>query len=181
MGTNWLPLVNCIVETTYPMPILSHPNARISPLADMEESVRGTNYFIGAGTTIDSFVKFKPAGGSGDIIIGERVTINSGCVLYSGNGITIGNDVAIAANCVFAPVSHEYSDRGRLIRDQRFRPSRNGIVIESDVWIGAGAVLLDGALVREGAVIGAMSLVRGEVAAYSVSGGNPLKVLGWRR
>ena len=105
------------------MPTLSHPDARISPLADIEESVLGTKYVIGAGSVIDSFVKFKPAGGSGDIIIGERVVINSGCVFYSGNGIIIGNDVAIAANCVLAPVSHEYGDRSRLIREQRFRPA----------------------------------------------------------
>lgn len=163
------------------MPILAHADARISPLADIEESVRGTNYVIGANSVIDSFVKLKPAGGSGDIVIGERVVINSGCVLYSGNGITIGNDVAIAANCVLAPVNHEFRDRGRLIHEQRFRPSRGGIVIEDDVWIGAGVVLLDGAIVRRGAVIGAMSLVRGEVSPYSISAGNPVKILGWRQ
>ena len=57
---------------------------------------------IGADSTIDSFVKFKPAGGKGDIKIGERVYINSCCVLYSGNGISIGDDVLISANCTIA-------------------------------------------------------------------------------
>jgi acetyltransferase-like isoleucine patch superfamily enzyme len=47
-------------------------------------------------------------------------------------------------------------------------------VIEDDVWIGANCVLLDGALLRRGCVIGAGSLVRGEVEAYSVQAGNPL-------
>jgi hypothetical protein len=45
--------------------------------------VRGTRIVIGALSSIDSFVKFKPAGGSGDVVIGERTTINSGCVLYT--------------------------------------------------------------------------------------------------
>ncbi len=55
-----------------------------------------------------------------------------------------------------------------------------GIVIEDDVWIGAGCVFLDGAIVRKGAVIGAMSLVRGEIAAYSINAGNPLRQYGFR-
>ncbi|MFZ1109707.1 MAG: acyltransferase [Rhodomicrobium sp.] len=163
------------------MPIQADPEARISTLADIEESTQGTRFIIGAGSVIDSFVKVKPAGGKGDIVIGARVIINSGCVLYSGNGITIGNDVAIAANCVLAPVNHAFSERERLIRDQRFQPSRGGILIEDDVWIGAGCVLLDGAILRRGAVIGAMSLVRGEVPAYAIQVGNPLQHRGWRR
>ncbi len=163
------------------MTIEAHPEARISPLADIEDSKRGTRFIVGAGSVIDSFVKVKPAGGSGDIVIGERVTINSGCVLYSGNGIVIGNGVAIAANCVLAPVNHAFSERDRPIIEQRFQPSRGGIVIEDDVWIGAGCVLLDGAILRRGVVIGAMSLVRGEVPEYAIRSGNPLQHRGWRK
>lgn len=157
-----------------------HPEARISAQADIEDSTRGTRIVVGAGSVIDSFVKIKPAGGTGDVLIGARVTINSGCVIYTGNGLTIGNDVAIAANCVFAPVNHAFADKNTLIREQRFLPSKGGIVIEDDVWIGAGCVLLDGAVLRRGCVIGAMSLVRGEVPAYGIYGGNPLRKLGER-
>lgn len=162
------------------MSLLADPTARISPLADIEESVRGTVVRVGAESVIDAFVKVKPAGGIGDVVIGARTVINSGCVIYSGNGVTIGDDVAIAANCTFASANHAFADRHRLIREQRFQPSRGGILIEDDVWIGAGVVLLDGAIVRRGAVIGAMSLVRGEVPAYSVQIGNPLRFVKWR-
>lgn len=162
------------------MPLEFDPTARISPLADIEESQRGTVYRIGAGSMIDSFVKIKPVGGNGDIIMGERVMINSGCVLYSGNGITMGNDVSIAANCVFAPVNHAYADKNTPINQQRFLASKGGIIIEDDVWIGAGCVILDGAILRRGCVIGAMSLVRGEIEAYSINAGNPLQKKGMR-
>jgi len=156
-------------------------SARISPLADIEDSVRGTHIVVGAHSVIDSFVKVKPAGGSGDLVIGEHVTINSGCVLYTGQGIRIGNHVAIAANCTFAPVNHAYKDKSRLIRDQGFLPGKGGIVIEDDVWIGANCVLLDGAVLRRGCVVGAGSLVRGELAAYTVYAGQPLRVVGERQ
>ncbi len=156
------------------------PSARISPLADIEDSVRGSRITVGAHSVIDSFVKVKPAGGSGDLLIGEHVVINSGCVLYTGQGITIGNHVAIAANCTLAPVNHAYQDKSRLIREQGFLPGKGGIVIEDDVWIGANCVLLDGAVLRRGCVVGAGSIVRGELAAYTVYAGQPLRVVGER-
>lgn len=151
-----------------------HPEARVSPLADIEDSVRGTLIRVGASSVIDSFVKVKPAGGNGDLVIGEHVTVNSGCVFYTGNGITIGNEVAIAANCTFAPVNHNFSDTETPIIRQGFAPSRGGIVIEDDVWIGANCVILDGVVIRRGCVIGAGSIVRGELDAFGVYGGNPL-------
>lgn len=158
-----------------------HPEARVSSLADIEDSVRGTNIIIGARSVIDSFVKIKPAGGMGELVVGTDSVINSGCVLYTGNGIRIGQGVAIAANCTFAPVNHEYRRRDTPIREQGFRPSKGGIVIEDDVWIGANCVVLDGAILRRGCVIGAGSIVRNDVAAYSVQAGNPLILLGWRQ
>jgi len=157
-----------------------HATARVSPHCDIEDSVRGSRIVVGARSVIDSFVKIKPTGGSGDLVIGEQSVVNSGCVLYTGNGISIGNHVAIAANTTFAPVNHAFRDRARLIAEQGFQPSRGGIVIEDDVWIGANCVLLDGAVLRRGCVIGAGSLVRGEVAAYTVNAGNPLVQLGKR-
>lgn len=161
--------------------IVIHPEARVSPMADIEDSVRGTRIEIGARSVIDSFVKIKPAGGSGDLVIGERTVINSGCVLYTGQGLRIGNDVAIAANCTFAPVNHAYQDKSIPINQQGFLPGKGGIVIEDDVWIGANCVLLDGAVLRKGCVVGAGSVVRGEVAAYRIVAGNPLRQIGERQ
>ncbi|PDT85013.1 acyltransferase [Sinorhizobium sp. BJ1] len=157
-----------------------HPTARISPLSDIEDSVRGTRIVVGEASVIDSFVKIKPAGGFGDLEIGRFCYINSGCVFYTGNGISIADNVLIAANCTFAPVNHAFKDKDRSIREQGFEPSRGGIVVEEDVWIGANSVILDGAILRKGCVIAAGSIVRGEVEAYAICGGNPLRRLGER-
>ena len=155
--------------------------AFVSPLADIEDSVRGSRIVIGDGTRIDAFVKVKPAGGSGDITIGANTHINSGVVIYSGNGVTIGDNVLVAANCTLAPVNHEFRRCDALIVEQRFQPSRGGIVIEDDVWIGANCVILDGATLRTGCVIGAHSLVKGEISAYSINVGCPLRCAGFRQ
>ena len=160
---------------------LIDPAAYVSPLALLDDSIRGSTLSIGAGTRIDAFVRIKFAGGLADVSIGDHCEVNSGCVFYSGNGIAIGNAVLIAANVVFAPTNHAIADPERLIRAQGFAPSRGGITIEDDVWIGAGTVLLDGAHVGRGAVIGALSLVRGTVAPYDIVAGSPLRILGSRK
>lgn len=155
--------------------------ARVSPSADIEESVRGSKIVIEAGVVIDSFVKIKPAGGVGDVVIGKNTYVNSGTVIYSGNGIHIGENVLIAANCTLAPVNHQYSARDQRIALQGFAPSKGGIIIEDDVWVGANTVILDGAIIRKGCVVGALSLVRGELEAYGVYVGNPLTKTGQRQ
>jgi len=156
------------------------PSARISALADIEDSQRGSRIVIEDDVVIDAFVKIKPAGGSGDLVIGRGSVINSGCVLYTGNGIRVGRNVLVAANCTFAPTNHEFADRTTPIRQQGFQPSRGGICIGDDVWIGANTVLVDGAQVGGGSVIGAASLVRGTLPEFCIAFGVPAEVRGWR-
>jgi virginiamycin A acetyltransferase len=155
--------------------------ATVSPLADIEDSVRGSRITIEDGVMIDSFVKIKFVGGAGDVLIGRNSYINSGTVIYSGNGVRIGENVLIAANCTIAPVNHEFRDRSKTIKMQRFMASKGGIVVEDDVWIGANTVILDGAVVRKGCVVGALSLVRGELEGDGIYAGNPLIKIGNRR
>jgi virginiamycin A acetyltransferase len=157
-----------------------HPSARVSPLADIEDSTRGTRIVVGPRTVIDSFVKIKPVGGAGDVIIGAGCYLNSGVVIYSGNGIQMGDGVLIAANCTLAPVNHEFFDRSRAIREQGFGESKGGIRVGADVWLGAGCVILDGADIGEGCVVGALSLVRGSLPPYSVCAGRPAAPIGQR-
>jgi acetyltransferase-like isoleucine patch superfamily enzyme len=160
--------------------LIISPEARVSALADIEDSTRGSRIVVEAGAVIDSFVKVKPAGGSGDVIIGPGSFVNSGCVLYTGHGITIGANVLIAANCTLAATNHEFRDPTRPIREQGFAASRGGIVIEDDVWVGANSVLLDGAILRRGCVVGAGAVVRHELPPYSINVGAPARTVAWR-
>lgn len=157
-----------------------HIDSKISKLCSIEVSNKGTHTTIGANSIIDDFVKIKHVGGIGNIRIGENVYINSGTVLYSGNGITIGNHVLIGPNCSLVPVNHAFRDKNSLIINQGFEASKGGIIIEDDVWIGANVVILDGAIIRKGAVVGANSLVNSELEAYSISYDSPCKTVGYR-
>jgi acetyltransferase-like isoleucine patch superfamily enzyme len=156
------------------------PLARVSPLADIERSVRGNQVVVADNVTIDSFVKIKFAGGDGDVSIGQASYLNSGVVIYSGNGVRIGEGVLVAANSTFAATNHAYRERDRTIIEQRFMPSKGGIVVEDDCWIGANCVLLDGTHLRRGCVVAAGTVLKGEWPEYAMIAGNPAKIVRYR-
>jgi acetyltransferase-like isoleucine patch superfamily enzyme len=53
--------------------------------------------------------------------------------------------------------------------------------VEDDVWIGSNCVLLDGAILRQGSVVGAGMIIRDEIPEYSIYAGNPARLIGWRK
>jgi acetyltransferase-like isoleucine patch superfamily enzyme len=63
---------------------------------------------------------------------------------------------------------------------QRFRPSKGGILVEDDVWIGANSVILDGAILRRGCIVGANSVVSGDLQPFSINFGAPARFIRWR-
>lgn len=151
--------------------------AEISGDARIIPSVRGTKIVIGAHTHIYEFVVIKAVGGDGDVTIGENCYINPNSTLYSGNGIDMKNYVLIGPGTVIAPTNHAFQRRDEYIRHQGFVPSRGGVIIEEDVWIGANSVVLDGTHIERGALIAAGSVVKGTIPAFTIWGGVPAKYI----
>ncbi|HRH95827.1 MAG TPA: acyltransferase [Prosthecobacter sp.] len=145
----------------------------ISPDARIHPSTRGTRIIIGAHTQIYDFVCIRAVGGTGDLVMGEHCYINPHCVMFTGNGITLGNYVLLAPGVMLMPANHAFDRRDIPVRHQGFLESKGGISIEDDVWIGANSVILDGTHIGKGAVIAAGSVVRGQVPPYEIWGGTP--------
>jgi len=143
--------------------------ALVDPNAVFEPS--GGTISIGARTFVDRGVILRPLGGS--IEIGCDCTVNAYSVLYGGGGLKIGNNVRIAAHTVIVPSNHIFNDPAIPIKEQGL--SLKGIIIEDDVWIGAGARILDGVKISEGTVVGAGAVVTKTTEPYSVSAGVPAK------
>lgn len=152
----------------------------IAPTARVHGSVKGTHVEIGAGSEIYDYVVIRCVGGNGDVIIGSHCYFNPGAVLYSGNGIRLGNYVLVAAGVMIMPTNHAFGRRDVPMRHQGFAESKGGIEIADDVWLGANAVILDGARIGTGAIIAAGSVVTGNVPAYEIWGGVPAKKIGDR-
>ena len=101
--------------------------------------------------------------------IGSRVFINSNCLAMSRGGITIGDDVQIAANVQLLSNNHDPYDRMVL--------TCKPIVIGRGAWIGAGASILPGVTIGKYAIVGAASVVTHSVGDYEVVVGSPAKVI----
>lgn len=157
--------------------LVIHPTAKVSPDARIHPSVRGTKIRIGAHSEIYDFVVIRAVGGTGDIEIGEHCYLNPHSTLYSGSGIRLGNYVMVGPNVSIVPANHAFGRRDVPMRLQGFAPAKGGVVIGDDVWIGAGATLLDGARIGRGAVIAAGAVVDGDVPPYQVWGGVPARFL----
>lgn len=114
----------------------------------------------------------------GHIHLGERCFVGPNTVLYGHGGLTIGNNVLIAAQVVIVPSNHVFDDPQTPIREQG--EVSQGIVVEDDVWIGAGVTVLDGAVIRRGAVIAAGAVVMGEIPVNAVAVNIPAQVAGYR-
>ena len=162
---------------TPPEAFVVHPTAVVSPDARVLPSVKGTRIIIGPRSHVEPFALIRCVGGMGDLVVGEDCWINPGCVIFTGNGITMGNNVLLAPGSMLMPTNHNWERRDIPIAAQGFRPSKGGIVLEDDVWIGANAVVLDGAHIGKGAIIGAGSVVFGHVPPYEIWGGNPAQFI----
>ena len=99
------------------------------------------------------------------VVIGRNVFINSNLLAMSRGGITIEDDVMIAANVQLISNNHEPYERQVLL----CKP----VHIKKGAWIGAGATILPGVTVGEYAIVGAASVVTHDVPDYAVVVGNP--------
>ena len=107
-----------------------------------------------------------------NLICGNNVSFNRFCMISAHGGIEIGDNTLVGPFVVIYSSNHKFP-RDKLIREAgyEFKPVKIG----SDVWIGAGAIILPGANIGDGAVIGAGAVVSGRVEPYSVVVGVPAK------
>ena len=131
---------------------------------------------IGDGSVLAPYAFLSTQRGS--IVIGRRCSVNAYSVLYGLGGLKIGDRVRIAAHVVIIPANHIFDDPYVPIMEQG--STKKGIVIEDDVWIGAGARILDGCVIGKGSVIGAGTVLTKSVGPYSIVVGVPGRVVGTR-
>ena len=118
-------------------------------------------------------------GQNGSVIIGSDTHIQPRCLISAFMGkIRIGRFGEIAPHCAFYSYDHGYK-ANKPIRNQPLQ-TKGGIVIEDDVWLGYGVIVLDGVRIRKGAVIGAGAIVTKDIPENAVAAGIPARVIKMR-
>ena len=116
---------------------------------------------------------------AGAIRLGRRTTIGSNSVIVSLAGVELGDSVLVAGGCYISAGAYHTDDTGRAIMDQGAY-SKGPIKIGDHVWIGTGAIILDGITVGRGAIIGAGAVVTKDVSKEAIVAGVPARVIGNR-
>lgn len=120
---------------------------------------------------------FNPA----QVVVGKKTygVLNINLGTNPKRYIKIGNFCSIAPNVSFVINPHNYkffSSWGWQIFAYNERnydwEKKNTILVEDDVWIGQGATILGGSILRQGCVIGANTVVNKEIPAYAIYAGN---------
>lgn len=114
---------------------------------------------------------------SRDLRIGDFSSIGPGCRI--GPKVDLKRYVMLAPRVALVGADHFYDKPGVPIVFAG-RPPLASTVIEDDVWVGYGAVILAGVRIGRGAIIAAGAVVTKEVPAYEIWGGIPAKKLGER-
>lgn len=104
---------------------------------------------------------------TGPILIGEGCTIGSQTQFSSVSGIILGRAVMVGGQCYLGGGRYHYDSRSRYIKDQGLY-SKGPVIIEDDVWIGAGVTILDGVHIGRGSVIGSGAVIREDLPAFTV-------------
>lgn len=107
------------------------------------------------------------------IKIGKNCLIGEYSIIRGQGGVEIGDRVFTSPYTQIIAVNHVFDDPKRPFIEQGI--TAEGIIIEDDVWLGAGAIITDGIHVGKGAVVAAGAVVTKDVPAYTVVGGVPAR------
>jgi acetyltransferase-like isoleucine patch superfamily enzyme len=132
----------------------------------------GSSVHLYGDTTIQT-------GAGGKVTIGDGTNIQPHCQ-FSGYKapIEIGRNVIIAPRCAFYPYNYCIAP-DELIKNHDLK-TKGGIVVEDDVLLSFGVIVLDGVRIGKGAVIGAGAVVTRDIPAGAIAFGVPARVTGWR-
>ncbi len=109
------------------------------------------------------------------IKIGRDSLVGEYTIIRGQGGVTIGDRVYTSPFTQIISVNHVFDDPNRPFIEQGI--TAEGVVIEDDVWLGAGSIITDGVRVGKGAVVAAGAVVTQDVSPHTVVGGVPAKVL----
>lgn len=153
-----------------------------------ENSKIGKVYFnspglvkIGCKCEIRDSVSFwlkNPFDEKNKIVIGDNVFIGRSVEFNCSGEIMIGDNCLIASSVVFVDSGHIF-DKLMNINNQPIQIKN--IIVEEDVWIGSGAIILKGVVIGRGSIVGANSVVNKLIPPYEIWAGCPAKKIGERK
>lgn len=139
----------------------------------------GDNFFAMPGCRIEAWDNYEGKNYNPIIKIGNDVSMNFDCHIGAIRYISIGNGVLFGSRVFITDHNHgsNLSSERDIQPNKRQLYSKGPVIIEDNVWIGEGAVILPNVIVGKGSIIGANAVVTKNVESYTIVGGNPAREL----
>lgn len=121
---------------------------------------------------------------TGKIEIGRYVHIAHHCTLHGGGSISINNFSTLSDGVQVWSVSDDFSGAymgSAIVPDGYRRPKAEQVIIGKHCIIGAGTIILPGAVIPDGVAIGANSVVNRTLGSWSIYAGSPVRFIKERR
>ena len=132
---------------------------------------------VGEGCTIQNYAFFQLTKPNPKVYIGNNTVIGRHCMITAKNLIRIGDNVLMGSYVQVIDHNHGINV-GKTIRSQVAKIGE--VIVGNDVWIGAGAKILMGCHIGDGAVIGANAVVTGDIPPNAIAVGVPACVIKFR-
>lgn len=134
---------------------------------------------IEGGTALDEGVILLCSGtaNADKLVIRQGSYINRYTMIDAHQRVEIGRNCMIGPQCYLTDGNHGTAP-GMTISSQPM--NAKPVILEDDVWLGAGVIVLPGVRIGRGAIIGAGAVVTKDVPAGSVYVGVPAREIGWR-
>ncbi len=127
----------------------------------------GRGVFLGRGTILSCK--------DGDIVLGDHTNLGFHCEIFSGSRVVVGRHGLFAAYVYLVGGGHEFERADLAVIDQA--RSSEGIVLGDNVWLGAGAKVLDGVRLGNHVVVGAGGVVTSDLPDGAIAAGVPARIL----
>ena len=171
LGRKYLPAIATQLRFVRVRGLEVHPGGTVSLSAYLDTSPGG-RIIVRSGARLNRGCEVRTYGGVIDV--GEGCSVMPFVTLFGHGGITVGPRTIIAPHAVLVAANHRFAGR-RPMTGQGSETAP--IVIGSDCWIAANAVITAGVTVGQGSVIGAGSIILKDVPDYAVVVGNPGRVV----
>lgn len=106
------------------------------------------------------------------ISVGDGSFVNFDCVFLDAAKITLGKNCWIGPRSQLLTVTHSFDPQQRSQYWSVHRP----VVLEDDVWLGAGVLVLPGVTIGRGTIVGAGSIVTRDLPPGVLAFGHPAKI-----
>lgn len=112
----------------------------------------------------------------GKLVIGNNVVAQERVRISSIESVVIGNDVLMGNDILITDNDHGM-DAGNERSYMRQMNSSKPVNIGDGCWIGEKVTVLQGSTIGEKAIIGANSVVKGNIPPYTIAVGTPARVI----